>query len=157
MVLFMAKSKLLELLKSRRKSLGMTQEDMTLRVGMGRQQYQRLESGGNPRLNTLELLAKGLKMEVMQIPQEKVRAVKELLTAKLRVSACVEDTDYRHGRGSTLIASQLPAEHWHEYIGSATLADAILDRLLHGAHRLTLKGESMRKTVATETAKVDGT
>lgn len=54
----------------------------------------------------------------------------------------------RHGRGSRLIASQLPTEHWHDYIGSATLADAILDRLLHGAHRLHLKGESLRKANA---------
>ncbi len=51
----------------------------------------------------------------------------------------------RHGLRSTLIAGQLPVEHWHEYIGEATLADAILDRLLHNAHRLPLKGESMRK------------
>jgi DNA replication protein DnaC len=58
--------------------------------------------------------------------------------------AVIED---RHGRRSTLIASQLPVDHWHEYIGEATLADAILDRLLHGAHRLNLRGESMRKTV----------
>jgi hypothetical protein len=42
-------------------------------------------------------------------------------------------------------ALQLPVEHWHAYIGEATLADAILDRLLHNAHRLPLKGESMRK------------
>lgn len=59
--------------------MGMTQEDMTLRVGMGRQQYQRLESRGNPRLDTLELIAKGLKMELMLIPQEKMRAVREVL------------------------------------------------------------------------------
>ena len=46
---------------------------------------------------------------------------------------------------STLITSQLPVEHWHDYIGEPTLADAILDRLVHNAHKLTLKGESMRK------------
>ena len=51
----------------------------------------------------------------------------------------------RHGLRATLIAGQLPVEHWHEYIGEATLADAILDRLLHNAHRLPLKGESLRK------------
>jgi DNA replication protein DnaC len=51
----------------------------------------------------------------------------------------------RHGLKSTLIASQLPIDLWHEQIGDATLADAILDRLLHGSHRLELKGESMRK------------
>jgi DNA replication protein DnaC len=54
----------------------------------------------------------------------------------------------RHGRRATLIASQLPVEHWHELIGEATLADAILDRLLHNAHRLALSGESMRRSDA---------
>lgn len=58
----------------------------------------------------------------------------------------MEVIEDRHGRRSTLIASQLPVEHWHDYIGEATLADAILDRLLHGAHRLNLRGESMRKS-----------
>lgn len=57
----------------------------------------------------------------------------------------MEVIEDRHGRRSTLIASQLPVEHWHEYIGEATLADAILDRLLHGAHRLDLRGESLRR------------
>jgi DNA replication protein DnaC len=59
------------------------------------------------------------------------------------------------GSTITLIASQLPTEHWHDYIGSATLADAIMDRLLHGAHRLNLKGESLRKTNAQKTESVD--
>lgn len=57
----------------------------------------------------------------------------------------MEVIEDRHGRRSTLIASQLPIEHWHEYIGEATIADAVLDRLLHGAHRLNLSGDSMRK------------
>jgi DNA replication protein DnaC len=57
----------------------------------------------------------------------------------------MEVIEDRHGLKSTLIASQLPIDHWHNYIGEATLADAILDRLLHNAHRLPLKGESMRK------------
>jgi len=58
----------------------------------------------------------------------------------------MEVIEDRHGRCSTLIASQLPIEYWHEYIGEATIADAVLDRLLHGAHRLNLNGDSMRKT-----------
>lgn len=62
----------------------------------------------------------------------------------------MEVIEDRHGRRSTLITSQLPIEHWHEYIGEATLADAILDRLLHGAHRLELRGESMRKNSLNE-------
>ncbi len=57
----------------------------------------------------------------------------------------LEVLEDRHGRGSTLITSQLPVTHWHDIIGDPTLADAILDRLLHNAHKLTLKGESMRK------------
>ena len=57
----------------------------------------------------------------------------------------MEVIEDRHDRRSTLITSQLPIDHWHEYIGEATLADAILDRLLHNAHRLALKGESLRK------------
>jgi hypothetical protein len=44
--------------------------------------------------------------------------------------------------------SQLPIEHWHEYLREATLADAILARLLQGAHRIALRGESMRRTKA---------
>lgn len=57
----------------------------------------------------------------------------------------MEVIEERHGNQSTLIASQLPVEHWHDYIGEATLADAIMDRLLHNARRLVLKGESMRR------------
>jgi DNA replication protein DnaC len=56
----------------------------------------------------------------------------------------------RNGRKSTLVASQLPLKHWHEQIGDPTLADAILDRLVHNAHKivLKLKGGSMRKNNA---------
>jgi len=57
----------------------------------------------------------------------------------------MEVIEDRHGRKSTMIASQLPVKHWHDYIGEATVSDAILDRLLHGSHRLELSGESMRK------------
>lgn len=60
----------------------------------------------------------------------------------------MEVIEDRHGLKSTLIASQLPIKHWHDYIGEATVSDAILDRLLHGAHRLELTGESMRKLSA---------
>ncbi|MBW1713193.1 MAG: ATP-binding protein, partial [Deltaproteobacteria bacterium] len=51
----------------------------------------------------------------------------------------------RHGLKSTLVAAQAPIDHWHEIIGDPTLADAILDRLVHSAHKIELKGESMRK------------
>ena len=57
----------------------------------------------------------------------------------------MEVIEDRCGRTSTLIASQLPVENWYDFIGEATLADAILDRLIHNAHRLPLTGDSMRK------------
>ncbi len=70
---------LLEQLKKRRIALGYKQKDMMLRIGISRQQYQRLESKGNPRLDTLELIAKGLKSELILIPQEKLSRVKAVL------------------------------------------------------------------------------
>jgi DNA replication protein DnaC len=58
----------------------------------------------------------------------------------------LEILDDRHGLSSTLITSQYPTTRWHELVGDATVADAILDRLVHGAHRIDLSGESVRKT-----------
>ena len=52
----------------------------------------------------------------------------------------------RHAKKATIIASQLPVAKWHEVIGEGTVADAILDRIVHQAHRIELKGESMRKS-----------
>jgi DNA replication protein DnaC len=69
------------------------------------------------------------------------------LTAEQRRDL-LEIVDDRHGRASTIVTSQVPVEHWHDVIGDPTLADAILDRLVHNAHRLVLKGESMRKITA---------
>lgn len=57
----------------------------------------------------------------------------------------LEILDDRHGMGSTLITSQFPVGSWHEAIPDPTVADAILDRLIHNAYRIELKGESMRK------------
>jgi len=57
----------------------------------------------------------------------------------------LEILEDRYQRRSTLVASQLPVANWHEYLGDPTLADAILDRLVHNAHTITLKGDSMRK------------
>jgi DNA replication protein DnaC len=57
----------------------------------------------------------------------------------------MEIMDDRHGSTSTIIISQLPTDQWYQSIGDNTLADAILDRLMHNAHRIKLKGESMRK------------
>lgn len=57
----------------------------------------------------------------------------------------LELCDDRYQRRSTILTSQVPLAHWHEQIGDPTLADSILDRLVHNAYRLELSGESMRK------------
>lgn len=62
----------------------------------------------------------------------------------------LELLDDRVGTRSTLITAQLPIENWHDYIGDPTLADAIMDRLVHSAHKIHLEGETMRKRVAAE-------
>lgn len=97
---------LLEQLKKRRKDLNLKQKDMMLRVGVSRQQYQRLESMGNPRLNTLELIAKGLKGELMLIPQEKLAAVKAVMNSDDRY-------DGNEKRGKATIAD----DPWKEILG----------------------------------------
>jgi transcriptional regulator with XRE-family HTH domain len=77
---------LLAQIKKRRLALALKQHDMMLRVGISRQQYQRLESKGNPRLDTLELIAKGLKSELLLIPQEKLTAVLAVLVGDATAS-----------------------------------------------------------------------
>jgi DNA replication protein DnaC len=62
----------------------------------------------------------------------------------------LEIVEDRYGRGATLITSQLPVHRWHDLIGDPTLADAILDRIIHNAHRIQLRGESMRRNKARE-------
>ena len=62
--------------------------------------------------------------------------------ARLILLDILED---RHGRQSTIVTSQLPVKEWHDIIGDHTIADAILDRLVHSAHRIDIQGESMRK------------
>jgi len=79
---------ILQQIKQRREALGFKQSDMLLRIGVSRQQYQRLEAKGNPRLDTLELIAKGLNSEVLLIPKEKLNAVLAILnTDDAKVSA----------------------------------------------------------------------
>ena len=63
----------------------------------------------------------------------------------------LEILDDRFNRRSTIVTSQLPVSHWHTYLGQATLADAILDRLVHNAYKIELKGESMRKMMGSLT------
>ena len=60
----------------------------------------------------------------------------------------LEIIDDRHDRASTLVTSQFPVDRWHDMIGDPTLADAILDRLIHNAHRIVLTGDSLRRTRA---------
>ena len=60
----------------------------------------------------------------------------------------LEVLEDRHGRASTILASQLPVSQWHQVIGEPTIADAICDRIVHTAHRIELKGESVRKLYA---------
>jgi DNA replication protein DnaC len=62
----------------------------------------------------------------------------------------MEIIEDRHGKASTIITSQVPVSLWHEIIGEQTIADAILDRLVHDAHRLDMKGESMRRKIHVE-------
>ncbi len=65
----------------------------------------------------------------------------------------LEILEDRHGLRSTLVTSQLATKKWHEYLGDPTLADAILDRLVHNAHRMDLQGDSMRKQEISLTSK----
>ena len=67
----------------------------------------------------------------------------------------MEIIEDRHGKGSTLITSQLPLDKWHDIIGEPTFADAILDRIVHNAYRLELDGPSMRKLKASEQMQSD--
>lgn len=69
----------------------------------------------------------------------------------------LEVLEDRYGRRATLITSQLPLEHWHPVIGDPTFGDAILDRLVHHAHRIALKGASMRRKSTTTPAAAPAT
>jgi len=60
----------------------------------------------------------------------------------------LEVLEDRHGISSTIVASQIPTEKWHDTIGDPTIADAVLDRLIHNAHLIAMKGESMRKLLS---------
>ena len=65
----------------------------------------------------------------------------------------LELLDDRTSAKATLITSQLPVENWYAYLNDPTLADAILDRIVHGSHRLALKGDSLRKKVTAPSTK----
>lgn len=65
-------------------------------------------------------------------------------------AALLEIIEDRHGKASLIITSQVPVNKWHDVIGDKTIADAVLDRIIHEAHRLELKGESLRKKIGTQ-------
>jgi DNA replication protein DnaC len=94
----------------------------------------RLEGGAN------RLLSKLAKVSVLILDDV---AMTELTASQRR--DLMEVIDDRHERGATVIATQVPVDRWHSLIGNPTYADAILDRLVHQAHRIELKGESLRK------------
>jgi DNA replication protein DnaC len=76
------------------------------------------------------------------------------LDAQSRV-ALMELIEDRHGKGALIITSQVPVNKWYDIIGEQTIADAILDRIIHNAHRLELKGESLRNKRAAENETID--
>lgn len=76
------------------------------------------------------------------------------LTAEQRRDL-LEIIDDLHGRAATIVTSQLPIENWYAHIGDPTIADAVLDRLVYSAHRLELRGESLRKLRAAKVNKLD--
>ncbi|MFT7561655.1 MAG: DNA replication protein DnaC [Flavobacteriales bacterium] len=94
----------------------------------------------------LKVLAQIAKMDVLIIDDWGL----ETLTQSQR-NDLLEIMEDRHNSKSTIFTSQLPITQWHSFIADPTLADAILDRLLHNAHKLELKGESMRKLLTTLT------
>jgi len=85
------------------------------------------------------LLARLAKSELLVIDDFALSPLKDQERRDL-----LEILEDRHERASTIVTSQLPVKQWHEAIGEATLADAICDRLIHGAHKIELKGPSLR-------------
>ncbi len=70
-------------------------------------------------------------------------------------ASLMEIIEDRHGKSSIIITSQVPVKQWYDIIGEKTIADAILDRIVHDAHRLDLKGESLRKRKTQETETIN--
>lgn len=100
-------SRILRQIKARRLELGFKQNDMPMRIGMSRQQYNRLELKGNPRLETLELLAKGLNSELILIPQDKLVAV----------TAILESGDLDSPSGQEIAHKNLVDNPWEGLLG----------------------------------------
>lgn len=93
----------------------------------------------------VRLLAKLARLDVLIVDDWGLAPVQDQERRDL-----LEILEDRYGTRSTIITSQLPPAQWHDYLGDATLADSICDRLLHNAHRLVLKGPSRRKEVKLE-------
>lgn len=91
----------------------------------------------------VRLLGKLARMQVLAIDDWGLRAIGEQ-----ERHDWLEILEDRYGASSTIVTSQLPPEKWHDRLGEPTLADAIMDRLLHRAHRIALKGPSRRKEQA---------
>ncbi len=109
---------LLQQIKKRRLALALKQNDMMMRVGISRQQYQRLESKGNPRLDTLELIAKGLNSELLLIPKEKLNAVRAVLENE---SFTGSPQDGEHGSSAQTKDQQkksLADDPWQDLLGN---------------------------------------
>lgn len=105
---------LLVQIKKRRIALALKQHDMLLRVGISRQQYQRLESKGNPRLDTLELIAKGLQSELVLIPREKLNDVQAVLADQGLSS---EDALAKQNHAQTNTSQRLANDPWQGLLG----------------------------------------
>ncbi len=86
--------------------------------------------------------------EIARIERQQLLIIDDFGIAPLDAtnrSALMEIIEDRNGKSSTIITSQVPVNKWHDVIGEKTVADAILDRIIHQAHRIELKGESLRK------------
>src|SRR4051812_8593172 len=114
------------------------------------------EGGGNTEIGIARLFAQ-LKIakadgssikELMKIERQDLLILDDFgiqpLDSASRASL-LEIIEDRHGKRSTIITSQLPVKQWHDVIGEKTVADAILDRIVHNAQRVELKGESLRR------------
>ncbi len=109
---------LLQQLKKRRIALGLKQKDMMLRIGVSRQQYQQLESKGNPRLNTLELIAKGLNSKLMLIPTEKISIIEAILKNDEISSAPLKNTTDKYSEENALAN-----DPWKDILGKNLVED----------------------------------
>ena len=101
----------------------------------------------------LLFLGKGLNLNPREVPSPLIGKPAPAFTLPVLADPAkslgrqdlLEFVDDRTGSGAILIASQLPVAKWHEYINEPTLADAILDRIVHRAHKIEMHGDSMRK------------